>query len=71
MFTETLQKIEPAKKITPRLPTPNIHTLTRVRIPKPGKPKTQLETYRPINLLSTLSKLAEKIILTRLKEEIT
>lgn len=33
---------------------------------KPGKPKNDVKSYRPISLLPTLSKVFEKIILTRL-----
>lgn len=36
-------------------------------ISKPGKPKRELSSYRPISLLPTLSKLYEKIIAYRLK----
>uniref|UniRef100_A0A2A4K8E7 Reverse transcriptase domain-containing protein n=1 Tax=Heliothis virescens TaxID=7102 RepID=A0A2A4K8E7_HELVI len=36
-------------------------------IPKPGKPPTETSSYRPISLLPTISKLFEKIFLSRLK----
>lgn len=36
-------------------------------IPKPGKPPTETSSYRPIRLLPTISKLFEKIFLSRLK----
>lgn len=36
-------------------------------IPKPGKPKNNLSSYRPISLLPTLSKLLEKLIAFRLR----
>ncbi|KAJ8876939.1 hypothetical protein PR048_021389, partial [Dryococelus australis] len=35
--------------------------------PKPGKDKTQPQNYRPISLLSVLSKILENVILNRLK----
>lgn len=35
---------------------------------KPGKPKDSLSSYRPVSLLTTLSKLFEKIIASRLKK---
>lgn len=38
-----------------------------IPIPKPGKDLTNPINYRPISLLSSLSKIAEKIILHRLK----
>lgn len=38
-----------------------------IMISKPGKPKRELSSYRPISLLPTLSKLYEKIIAYRLK----
>lgn len=31
-------------------------------LPKPGKPKTDPNSYRPISLLSSISKICEKII---------
>ncbi|KAI5738896.1 hypothetical protein M8J77_012467 [Diaphorina citri] len=36
-------------------------------IAKPGKPKQELKSYRPISLLPTLSKLLERILASRLK----
>lgn len=36
-------------------------------IPKPGKPPTDVTSYRPISLLPTLSKLFEKVFIKRLK----
>ena len=43
---------------------PNAWKIAKVHpIPKPGKNKTVLQNYRPISLLSTLSKILEKIIL--------
>lgn len=41
-----------------------------ILIPKPGKNHTHPENHRPISLLNTLAKLTERIILTRLNEEI-
>lgn len=38
-----------------------------VPIHKPGKPKNDPSSYRPISLLNTLSKVVEKVILTRLQ----
>jgi hypothetical protein len=35
-------------------------------IPKPGKDKTQVASYRPISLLSVLSKVFEKLLLSKL-----
>lgn len=37
-------------------------------IKKPGKPKNKSESYRPISLLSSISKIAERIIYNRIKE---
>jgi hypothetical protein len=37
-----------------------------IMIPKPGKDKTDVKSFRPISLLSNMSKLLEKIINTRL-----
>lgn len=39
---------------------------TIVMIPKPGKDKTQPSSYRPISLLTCLSKLFEKMLLLRI-----
>lgn len=41
-----------------------------VMIPKPDKPKTNPNSYRPISLLSLLGKVVEKIILRRLQDDI-
>jgi hypothetical protein len=38
-----------------------------IMIPKPGKPATEITSYRPISLLPVLSKLFEKLLLKRLK----
>ena len=38
-----------------------------IMMPKPGKPATEVVSYRPITLLPLLSKLFEKLILERLK----
>lgn len=45
------------------------HSLIIV-IHKPGKPSTQVSSYRPISLLPTLSKLFEKIVKIRLEKYI-
>lgn len=37
-------------------------------IPKPGKPTEELNSYRPISLLSGLSKILERLLLTRMFE---
>jgi len=37
-------------------------------IPKAGKPPTKIDAYRPISLLSTFSKIFERILLARLME---
>lgn len=37
-----------------------------IMIPKPGKNETQVDSYRPISLLPALSKLFEKILLSKL-----
>lgn len=41
-----------------------------IMIPKPGKDVTNITSYRPISLLSTISKLLEKIILKRINTDI-
>lgn len=38
-----------------------------IMLKKPGKPEEDITSYRPISLLTTLSKLFEKILLKRLK----
>jgi hypothetical protein len=38
-----------------------------IMIPKPGKNLSELKSYRPVSLLSIMSKLCEKLILKRLK----
>jgi hypothetical protein len=38
-----------------------------IMIPKPGKPPHELTSYRPISLLTIMSKLFEKLLLKRLK----
>ena len=38
-----------------------------IMIPKPGKPPTEVSSYRPISLLPILSKIFEKLLLKRLK----
>ena len=39
-----------------------------IGIPKPGKPKTDPTSYRPISLLCTIGKIYERILYTRLKD---
>ncbi|GBM48234.1 RNA-directed DNA polymerase from mobile element jockey [Araneus ventricosus] len=46
-------------------------TATVVPILKPGKDPTQPSSYRPISLLSSISKIAENIILTRFNKHLT
>lgn len=50
---------------------PSWKTAVVVMIPKPGKPLTRPENYRPISLLPTMPKILEKLILQKLKEIIT
>ena len=46
---------------------PNAWKIAKIHpIPKPGKNKSNLDSYRPISLLSTLGKVLERIILTHL-----
>jgi anthranilate/para-aminobenzoate synthase component II len=39
-------------------------------IAKPGKPPTEINSYRPISLLPILSKVFERLLLTKLEETI-
>lgn len=39
-----------------------------IGIPKPGKPKDQPSSYRPISLLNTMGKIYERLIYTRLRD---
>lgn len=41
-----------------------------IMIAKPGKPATEIKSYRPISLLPVMSKIAEKVIASRLQAEI-
>lgn len=46
---------------------PTFWKIAEIRmIPKPGKPTTEVTSYRPISLLPMLSKLLEKLFLSRL-----
>jgi hypothetical protein len=38
-------------------------------IPNPGKDLTDVSSYRPISLLPIISKLLEKLILNRIKQD--
>lgn len=42
-----------------------------IMIPKPGKPQESVNSYRPISILSTLSKLFERIFLSRMEKFIS
>ncbi|GFV70331.1 RNA-directed DNA polymerase from mobile element jockey [Trichonephila clavipes] len=42
-----------------------------IPILKPGKPRSAADSYRPISLLPVLSKLAERLILSRLNDYLT
>lgn len=51
---------------------PSIWKVSQITmIPKPGKPPHLPSSYRPISLLPVLSKVLEKIILSRLNETLT
>ncbi|MFP3031195.1 MAG: hypothetical protein ACEY3M_08715, partial [Wolbachia sp.] len=39
-----------------------------IMIPKPGKPPTEVTSYRPISLLPILSKIFERLLLNRIQE---
>lgn len=41
-----------------------------IMIPKPGKPPTEVSSYRPISLLPIISKLFEKLLLSRMNPHI-
>ena len=42
-----------------------------IMVPKPGKPTTELTSYRPISLLPILSKVLEKLLYERIMAIIT
>ncbi|GFT59830.1 RNA-directed DNA polymerase from mobile element jockey [Trichonephila clavipes] len=46
-------------------------TASVIPILKPGKPRCSPDSYRPISLLPVLSKITEKLILTRLNSHLT
>lgn len=41
-----------------------------IPIPKPGKPANEVSSYRPISLLSSISKILERVLLNRINEHI-
>jgi hypothetical protein len=41
-----------------------------IPIPKPGKPSNEVSSYRPISLLSTMSKILERVLLNRINEHL-
>jgi hypothetical protein len=41
-----------------------------IMIAKPGKPPTETNSYRPISLLPTLSKVFERLIFKRIEETV-
>ena len=41
-----------------------------IPIPKPGKPPNELSSYRPISLLSSISKILERILLNRINDHL-
>ena len=40
-----------------------------VLIPKPGRDLTQTDNWRPLNLISCVGKLGEKVVADRIQEE--
>lgn len=46
--------------------SPHCKVVLVILIPKPGMPPTEVTSYTPISLLSILSKLLEKLLLTQL-----
>ena len=40
-----------------------------VLIPKPGRDLTQTDNWRPLNLMSCVGKLGEKVVADRIQEE--
>lgn len=41
-----------------------------IPIPKPGKPANELSSYRPISLLSSISKILERVLLNRINDHL-
>jgi methyl coenzyme M reductase subunit D len=41
-----------------------------IPIPKPGKPANEVSSYRPISLLSSISKILERVLLNRINEHL-
>jgi hypothetical protein len=48
-----------------------LKTAEIILIPKPGKDAKELSSYRPISLLSIISKLFEKLILRKINMDLT
>jgi hypothetical protein len=49
----------------------SLKTAQIIMIPKPGKNPTDVSSYRPISLLSTISKVLEKLILKKSIKNLT